>query len=158
MNRVIFALVALSTADANIAVFDAKYAYHFWRTITAVRNGDTDNNPATTIEEGWLPLLETPLHPEYPCAHCITAAVVAFILAAEFGNEGSKSVTMTSPTAPGVVRNWPSFHAYSDEVSRSRIFAGVHYRFSTVTGAEMGREISALALRDYFGLVHGHER
>ena len=49
-NARLFALVALATADANIAVFDAKYAYHFWRPITAVRNGDTDNNPATTIE------------------------------------------------------------------------------------------------------------
>ncbi len=154
-NARLFALVALTTADANIAVFDAKYAYHFWRPITAIRNGDDDNNPATIIEDGWLPLLETPLHPEYPCAHCITAAAVAVILAAEFGDDRSASVNMTSPTAPGIVRSWPSFQAYSDEVSSARIFAGLHYRFSTVAAAVMGREIGALALRDYFGPVRG---
>lgn len=157
-NARLFALVALGTADATIAVFDAKYAYHFWRPITAIRNGDADNNPTTTIEDGWLPLLETPLHPEYPCAHCITAAAIAVILTAEFGDDRSVSLTMKSPTAPGIVRSWPSFEAYSDEVSSARILAGVHYRFSTVAAAEMGREIGALALRDYFGPARGRVR
>ena len=41
------ALFSMATVDALIAVFDAKYKYEFWRSITAIRNGDIDGNPAT---------------------------------------------------------------------------------------------------------------
>lgn len=44
------ALVSIATADAYIAVFDAKYAHGFWRPITAIRNGDIDGNAATSAE------------------------------------------------------------------------------------------------------------
>ena len=43
----LFALVAIATDDAFIAVFEAKYHYNFWRPITAIRNADLSNNPAT---------------------------------------------------------------------------------------------------------------
>jgi hypothetical protein len=71
------ALVALGTNDAIIAVLDAKYHYNFWRPITAIRNGDIDGNTATDREATWLPILTTPMHPEYPCAHCIQGGSVA---------------------------------------------------------------------------------
>jgi hypothetical protein len=44
------ALVAVAAADAGIAVLDAKYHYDFWRPMTAIRNGDIDDNPATERE------------------------------------------------------------------------------------------------------------
>jgi hypothetical protein len=44
-NARLFALLAFATADAMVAVFDAKYYYEFWRPVTAIRNGDEDNNP-----------------------------------------------------------------------------------------------------------------
>jgi len=77
------AVVAIASDDALIAVFDAKLAYNFWRPISAIRNGDLDGNDATERDCGWLPLLDTPMHPEYPCAHCIVAATVGTILEAE---------------------------------------------------------------------------
>jgi hypothetical protein len=43
----LFALAAVAREDALIAVFDAKYHYEFWRSVTAIRNGDIDNNSAT---------------------------------------------------------------------------------------------------------------
>ncbi len=57
-----------------IAVFDAKYKYEFWRPITAIRNGDIDGNPATERDATWQPIDATPMHPEYPCAHCIISS------------------------------------------------------------------------------------
>ena len=39
--------------DALIAVFDAKYHYEFWCPVTAIRNGDIDNNPATERAPAW---------------------------------------------------------------------------------------------------------
>src|SRR5262249_12836201 len=76
------ALVSTAVADAYIAVFDAKYHYDFWRPITAIRNGDIDGNPATELDAIWQPIDNTPMHPEYPCAHCITSAAVAAVVEA----------------------------------------------------------------------------
>ena len=72
----LFALVSLAASDAFIAVFDAKYHYNFWRPITAIRNADLTGNTATPREASWLPLGDTPMHPEYPCAHCISSTAV----------------------------------------------------------------------------------
>lgn len=142
------ALVSIATADAYIAVFDGKYHYDFWRPITAIRNGDIDGNPATDREATWQPIDNTPMHPEYPCAHCITAAAVATVSEAVMGGADIPEVTMTSATAPGVTHRWSNLRAYSDEVSMARIYAGFHYRFSTRVGQDMGRRIGRLAVQN----------
>jgi hypothetical protein len=67
------ALASTAVADTFIAVFDAKYHYDFWRPISAIRNGDIDDNPATALDPTWQPIDNTPMHPEYPCAHCSAA-------------------------------------------------------------------------------------
>jgi len=148
-NARLFALVEMAAADAYIAVFDAKYTFNFWRPITAIRNGDIDGNDATVREPDWEPLVDTPLHPEYPCAHCITSAAAATVLQSEFGKGLIPVVTMTSPTAPGVERKWTSIQDWADEVSEARICGGLHYRNSTVVGKSMGRQIGELTVNLY---------
>jgi hypothetical protein len=140
----LFALVSMAGIDAYIAVFDAKYAYNFWRPVTAIRNADQTGNPATPRDASWRPLGETPMHPEYPCAHCITSGAVAAVLQAIVGD--AVEFTLTSPTAPGVTRRWTRVQDYSDEVSEARIWAGFHYRFSTEIGSDMGRRIGELTV------------
>jgi hypothetical protein len=141
------ALVSTAAADAYIAVFDAKYHYDFWRPITAIRNGDIDENPATERDATWQPIDNTPMHPEYPCAHCITSAAVATVIESEFGSADIPEVTMTSPTAPGATHRWTNVWAYADEVAAARIYAGFHYRFSTRVGQDMGRKIGQLVMQ-----------
>jgi hypothetical protein len=142
----LFALVAIATDDAFIAVFEAKYHYNFWRPITAIRNADLSNNPATPREPAWLPLGDTPMHPEYPCAHCITSMAAAAVLQSAFGDE-IPEVSMTSATAPGVTRRWTRLQDYADEVAMARIYAGFHYRFSNSAGQDMGRKIAQLVVQ-----------
>ena len=60
----------------------------------------------------WLPLGDTPMHPEYPCAHCITSAAVASVLQAVTG-ELAGEIMLTSPTAPGVTRKWTRLQRFS---------------------------------------------
>jgi hypothetical protein len=139
----LFALVTMAASDALIAVFDAKYTYNFWRPITAIRNADQTNNDRTPRDAAWLPLGDTPMHPEYPCAHCITSAAVAAVVRGVVGEE-VEEISLTSPTAPGVTRKWTRLQDYTDEVSMARIYAGFHYRFSTEVGQEMGRKIGEL--------------
>jgi hypothetical protein len=137
----LMALVSTAAADAYIAVFDAKYHYDFWRPITAIRNGDNDDNGATERQATWQPIDNTPMHPEYPCAHCISSAAIATVLESVLGSADIPEVAMTSATAPGITHRWTNVWAYSDEVSLARIWAGFHYRFSTQIGQEMGRQI-----------------
>ena len=142
----LYALTSMAGGDAFIAVFDGKYAYNLWRPVTAIRNADLTSNPATPREASWLPLGTTPMHPEYPCAHCIVAAAVSTVLQNVVGNEVGE-ITLASPTAPGVTRKWTRLQDYSDEVSNARIYAGFHYRFSTEVGKDMGKKIGDLAVR-----------
>jgi hypothetical protein len=135
------ALVSVATADAYIAVFDAKYHYDFWRPTTAIRNGDIDDNPATESDATWQPIDNTPMHPEYPCAHCITSATIATVAETVLGSADVPEIVMTSPTAPGVTHRWTNVWAYAEEVSLARIWAGFHFRFSTRVGQDMGRKI-----------------
>jgi hypothetical protein len=137
----LFALAAIARADGLIAVFDAKYHYGFWRPLTAIRHGDNDGNPATERDATWRPIAETPMHPEYPCAHCIAAASMCAVLEAVLGSPEIPEVAYASPTAPGVTHRWTNLHAFVTEVSEARIWAGFHYRFSTRVGREMGNQI-----------------
>jgi hypothetical protein len=141
------ALIAAAEADAMIAVMDAKYNYNFWRPVTAIRNGDIDGNDATERGATWLPIDNTPMHPEYPCAHCIVSTAVAAAAEAMLGTADVGEVTMASPTAPGATHRWTNLDAYTDEVAEARICAGFHYRFSTIAGREMGRDIGSYAVK-----------
>jgi len=145
-NARLFAAVGQACDDAVIAVFDAKYHFGFWRPITAIRNGDQDGNEATERDPSWTPFGDTPMHPEYPCAHCIVASAVATVLRAELGAGPTPTLTTTSPTAGGAARSWKSLDAFVQEVSEARICDGVHYRHSTEVGVAMGRQVGALAV------------
>jgi len=137
----LYALTAMAGFDAQIAVFDGKYTYNLWRPLTAIRNADQTNNPATPRDATWLPLGDTPMHPEYPCAHCIVSASVSAVLQSVVGNEVG-DIFLTSPTASGVTRKWTRLQDYNEEVALARIYAGFHYRFSTVVGKDMGKKIA----------------
>jgi hypothetical protein len=139
------AVIAAAMADSYIAVMEAKYHYEFWRPVTAIRNGDQDGNDATERDASWLPIDQTPMHPEYPCAHCIASATVAAAIEALLGTAEVGEISMTSVTAPGVTHRWSNVWAYADEVARARIFAGFHYRFSAEVGTMMGRQIGQQA-------------
>ena len=139
-NARLFAAAAVAMDDALIAVFDAKYAYNFWRPVTAIRNADGDAR-----DPNWLPFIDTPMHPEYPCAHCIVSGALGGVLAAEIGNGPTPPLSASSYTANGTTRTWVKVGDFMQEVAVARIYDGVHYRNSTVVGNAMGQKIGALA-------------
>jgi hypothetical protein len=142
------ALVAIGINDAIIAVLDAKYHYNFWRPITAIRNGDIDRNPETEREATWQPIANTPMHPEYPCSHCIQSGAVAAVVEAVLGSKDIPEIAMTSPTAPEVTHRFTNMRAYTDEVANARIWAGFHYRFSTRAGTDMGLKVGSYIVKN----------
>lgn len=148
-NARLFAAVTQATDDAIIAVMDAKYHYNFWRPVTAIRNGDIDGNDATERESAWTPFIDTPMHPEYPCAHCIVSGAVGTVLHAEIGTGPMPTLTTTSVTAQGAARSWTKIDDFMQEVAQARIYDGVHYRTSTEVGTAMGKQIGELAVAKY---------
>jgi hypothetical protein len=133
-NARLLAAASQAMDDALIAVLDAKYHYGFWRPVTAIRNGDRDDNPTTELEAGWTPLIDNPGHPEYPSAHSILAGAVGELLKAEVGRGRMPELVTSSPSANGATRRWTSTDALMQD-----------YRFSTDTGLAMGKQIGALA-------------
>jgi hypothetical protein len=147
-NARLLAAAGQAMDDALIAVFDAKYHYGFWRPVTAIRNGDKDGNPSTERDGSWLPLVETPMHPEYPCAHCALAGAVGAVLAAEVNTGITPLLSTSSSTAPGVVRSWSTIPDFVEEVASARIYDGVHYRTSTEVGTALGKKVGERVAAD----------
>jgi len=148
-NARMFAAVAAALNDTEIAVFEAKYFYQFWRPITAIRNGDKDDNPATERDAGWLPFIVTPIQPEYPCAHCMIASTIATLIRIENGKDPLPALSSSSNTAPGVTRRWTRTEDVVDEVKNARIWDGVHYRYSGEVGVRMGEQVGTLVAAAY---------
>jgi PAP2 superfamily len=148
-NARLLAVAAMAMDDGLVAVFDAKYTYSFWRPVTAIRNGDLDGNDATERDPSWTPFIDTPMHPEYPCAHCIVSASLGVVLEAELAGRPSPKLSSTSSTAGGVERTWSSVDEFVREVAVARIYDGVHYRNSTQVGTAMGKKIGELAVKSF---------
>ncbi len=148
-NARLYAMFYMATDDAWTASADGKAHYLFWRPITALRNADRDGNDATTRVADWTPRMPSPMHPEYPCAHCVQAAAHAVVLDAEAATPPEGGWVIESPAAPGETRRIENFAEYSRETSMSRIYAGAHYRFSNEAGEAVGRAIGARLLERF---------
>ncbi len=144
----LLAILHISAADALIAVFDSKYYFNFWRPVTAIVTGDTDDNDATEADVGWLALAPTPNHPEYPAAHSGVSTAYAESLRHFFG---TKKVTITLDST--VTQTTHTFHntdAIRTEIIDARIYGGMHYRTSGVHGAVIGRKVANWIDKHYF--------
>ncbi len=136
----LLALVETTITDSHFALWEAKYTYNLWRPVTALHAGAGPLNLPPAPD--WTPLIATPMIPEYPCAHCGLGSAVQTVLEALAGT-GPIELTVKSGD---VTRHYQSFRQYAEEESLSRIYAGVHYRWSNYTGESMGRQVGAAEL------------
>jgi membrane-associated phospholipid phosphatase len=148
----LFALLETSIYDAYLAVFDDKFFYNHWRPYTAIRRASQDGNPATEEDPEWDNLhRHTYAFPSYPSAHGTACAAAATVLADTFGAE--RPVTMTTervdrggplsekmPIEPAS-RTFASFAAAAEECALSRLYLGIHFRYDSVAGTELGRRV-----------------
>ncbi|HMO64607.1 MAG TPA: vanadium-dependent haloperoxidase, partial [Verrucomicrobiota bacterium] len=136
----LFALVNLALADAGIACWDAKYAYDWWRPVTAIRAADTDGNPATEPDPAWTPLVSTPPFPEHVSGHSTFSAAAAAVLAAFLGGD-EFAFTLRSDGLFGEARSYGRFSEAAAEAGISRIYGGIHFSSANVDGQALGRAI-----------------
>jgi hypothetical protein len=161
------AMVNVVGADTQIALMYAKYHYLFWRPVTAIDPtsvttdgygpvpGFDDGNPATVEQAGWRPLLTTPNHPEYPCAHCSFSSAMAEVYATFLGtNAINLDFHGLDPAGPpgnlNAVRHLDTANDLRNEVIYARLWAGLHYHFSGVAGTVLGRNVAQYDLRQAF--------
>lgn len=156
-NAQFFAMLTTAAADAIIACWDSKYAYSFWRPVTAIRAGDTDGNPETEPDPNWIAQVTTPNHPEYPAAHGCFSGASTQTLKFFFGTDDF-DFTIDSKVAglTNHVRSYESFSQALDEVSDARVYGGMHYRNSTRKGRNIGKQVSRYVTTHYFRPSRGH--
>jgi PAP2 superfamily len=154
-NARLFALLNLAAADTAIAVFDSKYAYNFWRPVTAIRAADTDGNDDTTADPTWTSLVATPAHPDYTSQHSAFGGVASEVLASFFGTDDI-GFSLTTSTAPGgVVRSFDSFSQAAEENMRSRVYIGFHFPTACRHGLNQGRQVGHWVFQKFLRPV-GH--
>jgi hypothetical protein len=156
-----FAMSMVSQADASIAAWSAKYVEDFWRPITAIREGDTDNNPLTEVDPNWIPLGApgggerpdfTPPFPAYVSGHATFGASVFTALKNFYGTDDI-SYTLTSGEMPGITRSFDSFTEAAVENGRSRIYMGVHWDFDDIQGRALGDQIANWVAANHFQAI-----
>jgi hypothetical protein len=140
-------MVHVASADAVVGCFDAKYSFLLWRPAHAIQRADMDDNPLTAPDSTWNALLNVN-HPEYPSAHSCWTQAVTDTLKYFFGAD--KAEFGLDSTVTGKTRQYGRFSEVSDEVQDARVWAGIHFRFSTEDGARIGREVARLLARHHF--------
>ncbi|MEO5960285.1 MAG: vanadium-dependent haloperoxidase [Opitutaceae bacterium] len=143
----LYASLNAAVADAYIASIDSKYAYNFWRPITAIQLAASDGNDATAADPAWQPLLLTPPIPDYPSGHAAAGGAAAAVLISVFGDE--QTFTLESTMAQPFPAVQPrAFHRISDaakENAYSRMLVGIHFRLACEVGLAQGLDVGTWA-------------
>ncbi|AFZ06919.1 phosphoesterase PA-phosphatase related protein [Oscillatoria nigro-viridis PCC 7112] len=146
-NARLFALLNIAEADAAISCWDAKFQYNSWRPVTAIRQADTDNNPNTTADPQWTPLLTTPPFPEYTSGHSTFSgaadAVMSSVFGSDFGfgDKGDPSVN--------TLRTYENFTEAADESGMSRLYGGIHFMSANLNGLSAGRNVGNYVVQNF---------
>ena len=161
------AMINVTDADAGIAVLNAKYHYLFWRPVTAIDPisvtadgfgpvpGFSDSNAGTVEQTGWRPLVVTPNHPEYPAAHGTITSSLDEVLT-QFLGTSKINIDIHGFDASGAAGNLDAVHHFAKandlrrEIIGARLWAGLHYRFSSEAGIDLGRSVAKYDLKHAF--------
>ncbi|MET4082770.1 hypothetical protein ABIB40_002734 [Pedobacter sp. UYP30] len=133
----VYAATSISLFDGFIGCWNLKYIYSTVRPITLINE---------YIDKDWNPMLQTPPFPEYPSAHSTITRSTAIVLSHFFGNNFEFEDTSEMKYI-GMKRKFKSFLQAADEASISRVYGGIHYKYSVDQGAEEGKKIGNIIVK-----------
>ena len=158
----VFALLNMTIYDAYVNVFDNKFYYNHWRPYTAIRWAANDENPNTEADTEWNNLHKhTYAFPSYPSAHgtASTAAMTVFANTMGTGNNYSFKMTTKEVDKAGpfsgkikmdpAKRSFTSFSQAGMEAAMSRVYLGIHFRYDSVEGYNLGAKIGEYANQNF---------
>lgn len=136
----VYTNIAIALHEGFIVSWQTKYRHHLIRPETYINRH---------IDPNWRPILETPPFPEYTSAHSVISMASAMILTAHFGDMAFIDTMEVQYRLP--IREFSSFTTAAKEVSESRVYGGIHYRFGVNDGMSQGALI-ADRLIERFGI------
>jgi hypothetical protein len=140
-----FALLNMAVSDGLVSSMETKYFYVFWRPVTAIRAGNTDDNPRTDPDPNFTPFITTPSFPSYPSAHASASYAGRKIVEKVLGC-GRHDITLSHPGIPDVVLHYTNLEDITDDIDDARVYGGIHFRFDQEAGARQGRLVGAFIL------------
>lgn len=155
-NARAFALINMATNDSLVASFFNKYHYNFWRPETAIRAGNTDGNPRTIADPGFMPFVTTPCFPSYPSNHGSAGNGAAEVMRRLYGEAGH-TITLTNPAVPTIVLQYTSFKQITDDISDARVYGGIHFRTDQVAGEHLGKAVGRAVYKSNLRPVRNDE-
>jgi hypothetical protein len=135
----VYAKTGIALKDGGIITFRSKYHYNLIRPITYIQRN---------IDSTWLPYLPNPPYPDYTSGLAGFYAPVIQVLKREYGDIDVTDNTYDWRGLPA--RHFTSLSNLLDEAAVSRVYAGIHYRFtqdvSIKVGKLLGDEIADIRL------------
>ena len=153
-NARLYAMLYMTAADAFIAVWDEKAHYSFWRPITAIREADTDGNPATAPDPAWLPLLSNPPYPEHPSGHLGLSGAFGATLRDFFRTD---RIGWTDTNNAGLTRGYTRLSHAVGEIVDARVWSGIHFRNADVQSVKIAEKIAKWREKHYFEPSRWHD-
>jgi hypothetical protein len=143
--------VNVSIHDGLHTTQTSKFVYGLWRPVTAIRQADSDLNPATDADPAWLPLLTTPPYPSYAGNLAVIGASAARALQLVLGRNDIPVTVTWRPAGgpPDVTRHFDGLWQIAEEQSESRILGGIHYRFDQVAAQQIGKSVAGYVYRNF---------
>ena len=155
-NRLL-AVLNIAMADTAFTTWSGKRFYGgvpnevTWRPVTSIPLADTDGNPDTAPDPDWLPLINTPAHPEYPAGHPSQNGAAATVLLSQFGRR--QTFTLTTTGQPS--RTYTSIAQARSDGDNARVWGGMHYpstvRISDALGAAIARYVNRHSMKQLRG-------
>ena len=152
----IMATLNIAVADATISAFDASYANDNWRPVTGIAYGgdninDYDGNPATTGDQFWNPLVDTPPMPSFVNANTAIAGAAARVLKYYFGNHGVQVMVDTNGDGvPDTLMTFSSIDAALADAQMAPIWGGTDFSYATDAGVLAGDQSAGFDITNYF--------
>ena len=140
----LLAVLNIAMADTAFTIWSAKRFYGglptevTWRPVTAIPLAETDGNPDTTPDVDWLPLVNTPSHPEYPAGHPSLNGAAATVLLSHFSD--LQAFTLTTTGRPD--RTYTSIAQARADGNNARVWGGMHYPSTVAISDTMGEAIA----------------
>jgi hypothetical protein len=127
------AKTGIALAESQIGCWKLKYSILVDRPLKYIRN--------VMGHATWNPLLSTPPHPEFPSGHSQTGGAFAAAMTSLFGD--NYAVTLHTYDNLGMApRAYNSFFQMVDDIGLSRVYAGIHYKYTCVESAKQGARIA----------------
>ncbi len=132
-----YTLTAITLFEAFISCWDEKYRSVLVRPETVINR---------SVDEDWLPLLQTPPFPEYTSGHSVASSAASVMLTALFGDNFAfvDDTELEFGLSP---RSFRSFFHAAQEASISRLYGGIHYRPAIENGVVQGRQVGEWVLQ-----------